>query len=353
MRLQIPLFIGVIATISGLALADAPVAASAVSAEARSCLGMGATIVGSSDVIEGTEGADVVITNGAGVVTTLGGNDLVCITGHTPSGTGVFDTGSGDDRIDASAVNPKQFQVGVLLGPGADELIGGPASELVNAADETLGDTDRDVIDTAGGRDEVSSGSQLSSNLVTQDVISLGAQADSLWLYSPGATLVGGTGRDKVTFALDSPRGASWMIDNRRQRASADGVVIASWSSFAIFTFLGPVVRGPFTFRGSGTRERLVVITPHRWRLDVRMGGGDDRLIAGRGAPDSLYDGGKGSDVLEHFSKSATLLGREGNDVLRGGNDNDILIGGPGNDVARGAGGTDTCRAELRLNCEH
>ena len=121
----------------------------------------------------------------------------------------------------------------------------------VNAADETLGDTDRDVIDTAGGRDEVSSGSQLSSNLVTQDVISLGAQADSLWLYSPGATLVGGTGRDKVTLALDSPRGASWMIDNRRQRASADGVVIARLEQLRDLHFLGSSRAGPFHFRGS------------------------------------------------------------------------------------------------------
>ena len=30
----------------------------------------------------------------------------------------------------------------------------------------------------------------------------------------------------------------------------------------------------------------------------------------------------------------------------------DVLIGGRGHDVANGAGGVDTCRAEVRKNCE-
>lgn len=49
------------------------------------CLGQVPTIVGAPDefVVEGTDGPDVIITDGALEVDALGGDDLVCVTGIT------------------------------------------------------------------------------------------------------------------------------------------------------------------------------------------------------------------------------------------------------------------------------
>ena len=153
---HLPLFIGAIATISGLALPETPVASTASAAAAPSCFGVAPTILGTGADIEGTEGPDVVITNGASQVTTLGGDDLVCITGSL-TGNGIFDTGAGDDRVDSSAASKDQYLY-IHLGPGADQFSGGSATEEVTANDETPDDIDRDVISTAGGNDTVYSG---------------------------------------------------------------------------------------------------------------------------------------------------------------------------------------------------
>ena len=90
---------------------------------------MAPTILGTGADIEGTEGPDVVITNGAQEVTTLGGDDLVCITGSLTS-YGLFDTGAGDDRVDSSAASNDQ-NLYIHLGPGADQFSGGSANEEV------------------------------------------------------------------------------------------------------------------------------------------------------------------------------------------------------------------------------
>ncbi len=72
------------------------------------CFGQVLTIVGTPDGphVTGTEGVDVVVTNGAYGADLLGGDDLLCITGepnyvlddYPPK----YFTGEGNDRIDAS-----------------------------------------------------------------------------------------------------------------------------------------------------------------------------------------------------------------------------------------------------------
>ena len=67
---------------------------------AESCQGQQATLVGpgSDGVITGTEGVDVIVTNGATEVDALGGNDRVCVT--NVSGDTAVDTGSGNDAVE-------------------------------------------------------------------------------------------------------------------------------------------------------------------------------------------------------------------------------------------------------------
>ncbi|MCZ2839987.1 ExeM/NucH family extracellular endonuclease [Modestobacter sp. VKM Ac-2985] len=66
--------------------------------------------------------------------------------------------------------------------------------------------------------------------------------------------------------------------------------------------------------------------------VDVIMGlGGDDTITGGNGA--DVICGGDGDDVLRGGNGDDVLLGGAGDDELRGDNGSDTLIGGPGTDV--------------------
>lgn len=97
----------------GLALLAPTSAATAV---AETCRGDAATIVGQEGrTASGTEGRDVVVTNGATQVETLGGNDLVCVTGKRWAWIAVA-TGAGDDFFDGTGSAQPVF---ADLGTGA------------------------------------------------------------------------------------------------------------------------------------------------------------------------------------------------------------------------------------------
>jgi Ca2+-binding RTX toxin-like protein len=379
-------------------------------AVAPSCFGTTPTIVGTGWQLMGTEGPDVVITNGAGEVDTLGGDDLVCITGISDQGE--FYTGTGNDRVDSSGISQKYgMYVAIHLGEGADELIGGPHNEGVFGNEWYGDDNDRDVISTAGGRDSVVSG----GSAPNEDRINLGTEGDRLHLIgaAPQAVIRGGRGRDQLVIQLPGSDGSSLRIDNRKQRVTLGGILVGRWSSFSAFYHRS---RGPFTFIGTGGPEKLG-IAGREWPVDVRMGGDRDLVLAKGGAPDSRFDGGSGTDTFHHqflyehpaprnsailfdlasgkfrvtlrgesmtqqairfenadmrgsaptiirgtagpnrlwhvqWGVDTTIYGRAGNDRLRSSDGNDTLIGGPGRDRAAGSRGTDRCDAEIRINCE-
>ena len=99
------------------------------------CAGEPATLVGSAPTVTGTEGRDVIVTARAGVVDSLGGDDLVCV---APTRVGsnvlVVDAGSGDDVVDTTAT-PGGDYVTTTLGAGSDTFIGGKASDTVYAGE--------------------------------------------------------------------------------------------------------------------------------------------------------------------------------------------------------------------------
>lgn len=64
----------------------------------------------------------------------------------------------------------------------------------------------------------------------------------------------------------------------------------------------------------------------------IRGGKGDDVLIGGKG--DDVLDGGDGNDLLIGGEGDDFLFGRDGDDTLIGGEGNDLLDGGEGNDTA-------------------
>ena len=97
------------------------VPAHGATADVPRCHGHRATLVGTPDLelLRGTPGRDVIVTNGAGKVEARSGDDLICVT----SGTFVND-GRGDDVIDARAV-PTKNQIYATLSRGNDTWIFG------------------------------------------------------------------------------------------------------------------------------------------------------------------------------------------------------------------------------------
>jgi len=108
-----------------------------ISAAARTCMGLRATILGTGgvDTIHGTRGADVIVAlAGADIIRGRGGNDTVC-------------GGSGADRIRGGAGSDR-----IRGGIGADRIRGGTGN------DRLLGGIGADVIRGGSGVDRISGG---------------------------------------------------------------------------------------------------------------------------------------------------------------------------------------------------
>ena len=88
------------------------------------CQGQAATLVGSPDVMTlvGTDGDDVIVTNGSWVIYADDGNDRVCVTGNT----GLVYAGFGDDVVDTTAASSGRSFLGLVPTPTSAAL--GPTS---------------------------------------------------------------------------------------------------------------------------------------------------------------------------------------------------------------------------------
>ena len=131
----------------------------------RMCHGRPATLVGSPDAaLVGTDGDDVIVTNGSRVILALDGNDLVCVTGSS----GQVYAGFGDDVVDTTtATSGRSF-----LGPGADTYLGGPGTDFVKAAGDpgsgaAIGDQEVDLIDVGAASATIYSGAPGKGNADT------------------------------------------------------------------------------------------------------------------------------------------------------------------------------------------
>ncbi|WP_204163706.1 hypothetical protein [Nocardioides solisilvae] len=284
---------------------------------AATCRGATTTILGTPGVpLTGTPGNDVVVTNGATVVSTLGGDDVVCVTG----GTAYVDTATGADVVDS--VSAGGAPVSAWLGPGADQFHGGDGADTVGThAEELVPDTDADTILTGGGDDTVRSGTAGEDN---DDVVDLGDGNDRLVLrgVSAGkATAVSG-GRNSDVLDLDLSGSAPWWLDNTKGLLNRAKKRQHDFTAFERFEVLPTT--GRFTFLGSPSNERLVYVHPAGGPVGevvVAMGPGNDEVVAPPQAPaTSRYDAGDGRDELSLLSPGDRLtvdlsLGR----VFRGG----------------------------------
>ena len=227
-------------------------------AAGETCRGQAATIVGTGRPIVGTEGPDVVVTNGAASVRTLGGDDLVCVTGSVPVYVTVV-TGDGDDVVDGTTARDED--VSVSLGSGTDTFHGGDDDDRVHL----------DYPDPGTG----------------PDVIHAGGGADELWLRTgPGAA----------------------VIDNAAGRFSSAGELRTTWSGVEEFWLAAEPAPRDLTVTGSDAPERVYDQTLVATTVSVDLRGGDDGWFSGVApAPTSRLDGGAGRDLLYVASDTGAL----------------------------------------------
>ena len=284
----------------------------AAHAAGETCHGQAATHVGDAQTFRlvGTEGPDVIVTNGAHTIEALGGDDVICVTGF---GSQVY-AGDGNDLVDGSAI--QDFGAQVRLGAGNDRFIGGPAFEVVwggNTVDDVTFeqmDTEDDVIDMgpANANDVISdlvrSGQEGRPN---GDVVRVDRGAISWWGVPTPTTRLDGGGDATVELRAAHPL----AIDTRTGTAAFEGQGVVPFSGFTRFTVDALEGARTFSFQGSAADEELELHVPEAIAHSVDMAGGDDELwliASGRKAlrPGTWYDGGPGRDLI-HLSLPSEL----------------------------------------------
>jgi Ca2+-binding RTX toxin-like protein len=294
----------------GLALALLP--GSSANAEPPTCQGRSVTVTGDT----GTDGDDVMVVGpGQKSVETGAGNDLVCI--RLSEGDDVrryfyLGTGPGDDVVhNETAASPRD--VSVLLGLGADTYVGSDAStDYVSTGPDSWGgtsDTEKDVVDTRGGADQVSSGS-VAPGTPNPDVITTGDGDDGLdWAgvqvsgqvdLGPGENSIrlrsGWSGSD---VDIDAPDGLVTVDARPVLRWTGDVTAYTLQYTHLRTTFTGTELGEYLTFWPSQRDQKgpPSSVGDPQLRLDADMAGGDDRLEMLDAAGGS-WVGGPGADRL-------------------------------------------------------
>lgn len=389
-------------TVPGLVL----LGPSAASGAAEKCQGRTATIVGSGHAVQGTEGPDVIVTNGARAVYAKGGDDLVCVTGRFLGKYYPVDVraGDGNDVVDASGAGRQP--VHASFGSGADTFVGGRGDDAVELDyPDAAGGVD--TVDGRGGSDTISLqtgpgdvvvdnaighftsagevrttwrkvegfgihqsagsarmtfvGTDADESVSTSSVddavldVTLG-RGDDRWssatALTPTSRLFGGPGRDSIYMAsvaagikLDMPAGTMGV--------TGDAAYSVTTSDFEDADLFAPTV----TVRGTDGPNDVGLTACGGV---VQVGGGDDTvrrqydsvfesdircaetLVANGGSGDDELSGTGGDDLLTGGSGKDVLAGLSGKDRLVGGGGDDRLVGKADADVLRGGKGRDT-----------
>ena len=306
--------------------------------------------------VVGSAGDDV-LESGAGndTVSAGAGNDLILRWGADDL---TVDGGAGIDTIEFNSYEftPRQTSYshgvvvdlstglgvtqygGVLTITGVEKVIGTllfdriTGDDRANEIGDGVFDQGADVIDARGGNDLV-----------------------HLSHRSTGATLDGGTGRDKLLFSTYAQAIGDGMGNFRPGTAILDlanpanntgafaGVTVTGFEVFAAEMLFAEA--SIFEFRGNAQAQSVTGVNEIPGSF---LPAGQDRLFGFGGndtlnglSADDLLSGGTGDDLVLGGAGNDQVLGGDGADELRGGSGRDVLTGGLGADVLSGEGGVD------------
>jgi Ca2+-binding RTX toxin-like protein len=160
-----------------------------------------------------------------------------------------------------------------------------------------------------------------------------------------------GTGADRVRLDRFHTRPASGRIDfgSGKDELSVDSLTpfsldlrTGTTGGLGVLGLESSAIAAPkVLYRGSSHRDTVQAIG---CRVVLRGGGGNDILAYAN------------EDVRPSTPKCHgyrfRIFGQAGNDQMTGWRGRDLLLGGPGRDHANGKQDVDTCRAEVRVQCE-
>jgi Ca2+-binding RTX toxin-like protein len=231
--------------------------------------------------------------------------------GDFSAATFAFDVEDGNTKITAQGVVLESDENQVLVGTaGSDTLTGSTGNDTISGLD---GD---DLISGGGGNDELAGGTG-------NDVVNGGTGNDNMGGGLGNDTMDGGTGNDTM--------GAGFGNDNMLGGEGNDGVFGGAGNDSIIGGAGNDNMAGSFgddTVLGSSGND------------DMGGGAGKDTMNGGSGN-DSM-GGGEGRDVMNGGGGNDFIAGGLGNDLLSGGAGNDEINGGRGNDIMTGGAGNDT-----------
>jgi Ca2+-binding RTX toxin-like protein len=320
---------------AALTLLPSPTSPAAAQGQAT-CRGQEATHVGERfGNIRGTNGADVIVTNGADRVAARRGDDIICVTGtHGPAIT----PGRGDDVVDARRFAGRVVYTEIRNGHRVahDVYVGGPHRDVVSVSNEP--DTGGSLTMVGGdGRDELVA-STYSGRIEAR--LGLGDDELDIRRRTTRANVDAGPGTDNIVGVCN---GCRLEVRLGRRGDFAYGDDHGRASNFENVTIhVGRQPRGVIV-EGSARPNRIVVGGCRATALGHR---GADRIAALGGAENSDCDGERDGE------RGWSVQGGPGGDLITGTTGRDVLLGGGGADEARGYEGEDVCRAEVRRGCE-
>ena len=267
-------------------------------AAGETCQGRTATVVGAlGHPLVGTEGPDVIASNGASRVDALGGDDLICVTGPPAAGpdeasTLTLSAGTGNDVVEAVTRGWGTFGT---LGLGADTYTGTSSARHEITAGEFLplgSDREADTIRVASGLATIYSGAPSVDN---PDVIEIDAGTVQ-WtgLMTRTSSVSGG----RLSTLRTVARRGDARIDAARGTAAAVGSYVVA-EGFGAWELATTAFQGTVRFRGTSGADRLRIEAPTTYDRVVDLRGGRDFYESdGFGSGRSSYDGGRGRDQL-------------------------------------------------------
>jgi Ca2+-binding RTX toxin-like protein len=363
--------------INDLTGTDLPLAGVAVDLEGA--LGAG---VGDGQVdhvtVNSTAGNDTInlLSIGAGAVLITGATAPVAIFHADATDQLTVNGGAGDDRIDASALQPGQISLTLNGGAGNDTIIGSQGNDLVNggtgndvallgAGNDTFvwnpGDGS-DTVDGQAGFDTLDfRGANIAENITisangsrvrfSRDIASITMDLNGVEEVDFHA--LGGADNITVNDLTGTDlRFAGVKID--LEGVLGSGVADGALDSVTVSGGAGSETINVAAFNGgvlvSGTPAAVGIFHADATdQLTVSGGAGNDTINASTlpaGTIALTLDGGAGNDTLIGSQGNDTIVGGTGNDVasLGAGNDTFVWNPGDGSDVVDGQAGSDTLR---------
>jgi Ca2+-binding RTX toxin-like protein len=173
------------------------------------CKGKVATIVSSARVINGTNGADVIVVKGSGqhTINSGAGNDLIC----GSVGNDLINAGTGNDYIAGnSGIDKLAGGAGsdtISGGVGNDTITGGTGNDTISGGvgnDTARGEAGNDIVNGDSGSDSLNGGegNDRIDGGTGNDSISGEAGADAISGGTGNDSISGGTGSDTIQGAI-------------------------------------------------------------------------------------------------------------------------------------------------------